>query len=251
MRIPRVYTECPLQAHSELTLPAGAGQHIARVLRRRAGDALLLFDGRGGEFSAAVTAVEGKEVTVAVGEHRPQERESALSIHLGIALSRGDRMDWVVQKTTELGVTDLTPLFTKRTEVKLDGERRGKKIRHWQQVAVSACEQCGRNRLPAIHSPRPLGDWLAATGAERRFVLHHRAASSAGAGAGEQPASVALLIGPEGGLSGAEILAAEQAGFQSLQLGPRVLRTETAPLAAIAILQARWGDMAPESLHQT
>ncbi|MCB1678559.1 MAG: 16S rRNA (uracil(1498)-N(3))-methyltransferase [Halioglobus sp.] len=242
MRIPRIYSEQSLQPHTRLVLPADAGQHLARVLRKREGDALLLFDGRGGEFPAQITAVQRQTVTVAVGEHRPLERESALAIHLGIALSRGERMDWVVQKATELGATELTPLYTGRTEVKLDGARSDRKVRHWQQVAISACEQCGRNRLPAVHTPQRLGDWLTATRAERRLVLHHRAAPSAAAG--ERPASVALLIGPEGGLDDGEILAAERAGFQPLQLGPRVLRTETAPLAAIAILQARWGDMA-------
>ena len=152
-------------------------------------------------------------------------------------------MDWVVQKATELGAYSLTPLFTERTEVKLAGERADKKIRHWQQVATSACEQCGRNRLPVINSLQPLHSWLMATEAERKFVLHHR--SDTATTASNKPTSVALLVGPEGGLSAEEINAAEQAGYQSLRLGPRVLRTETAPLAAIAILQARWGDMQP------
>jgi 16S rRNA (uracil1498-N3)-methyltransferase len=150
-------------------------------------------------------------------------------------------MDWVVQKATELGVCALTPLFTERTEVKLAGERAIKKNYHWQQVAISACEQCGRNRLPVIHPVQNLHNWLATSNAQRKFVLHHRAGSIGGAS--ESPTSVALLVGPEGGLSDDEIEAAERAGYQSLRLGPRVLRTETAPLAAIAILQAHWGDM--------
>jgi 16S rRNA (uracil1498-N3)-methyltransferase len=152
-------------------------------------------------------------------------------------------MDWVVQKATELGVNALTPLFTERTEVKLTGERAAKKIRHWQQIAISACEQCGRNRLPMIHALQDMDHWLASTEAQRRFVLHHRADSIGGAS--DKPDSIALLVGPEGGLGDNEIGAAEQAGFQPLRLGPRILRTETAPLAAIAILQAHWGDMQP------
>jgi 16S rRNA (uracil1498-N3)-methyltransferase len=150
-------------------------------------------------------------------------------------------MDWVVQKATELGVSALTPLFTERTEVKLAGERAEKKLHHWRQIAISACEQCGRNRMPEISGLMDLGSWLDGTEAERKFVRHHRAVASAAGDA--DPASIALLVGPEGGLSQAEIETAERAGYQSLALGPRVLRTETAPLAAIAILQARWGDM--------
>jgi 16S rRNA (uracil1498-N3)-methyltransferase len=150
-------------------------------------------------------------------------------------------MDWIVQKATELGVIALTPLFTERTEVKLAGDRAAKKFHHWQQIAISACEQCGRNRLPVIHALQELDHWLASTEADRKFVLHHRADSIGWAG--DKPDSIALLVGPEGGLGDNEIGAAELAGFQSLRLGPRILRTETAPVAAIAILQAHWGDM--------
>ena len=151
-------------------------------------------------------------------------------------------MDWVIQKATELGVTRITPLLSKRVEVKLNAERTAKRLRHWHQVAISACEQCGRNRLPALGSITSLADWVAVTQAERRFVLHPQADASKDSG--QTPASVALLIGPEGGLTKTEISLAEDAGFEPLQLGPRVLRTETAPLAALAIMQARWGDMA-------
>ncbi len=151
-------------------------------------------------------------------------------------------MDWVVQKSTELGVGAITPLFTEHTGVKLAGARSEKKARHWRQVAISACEQCGRNRLPAVHAPQKLEDWLASTLADRKFVLHHRAESVSNPG-DAAPASIALLVGPEGGLSEEEIFSAERAGYSSLRLGPRVLRTETAPLSALAILQARWGDM--------
>ena len=205
------------------------------------GDELVVFNGQGGEFPARLESVGKKTVVARLGDQRQRETETSLALHLGIAMSRGDRMDWVIQKATELGATSITPLFTERTEVKLKGERAEKKLQHWRQVAISACEQCGRNRLPEITDLSEPGSWLAGTTAELKFVLHHRAgepASETGT-----PASVALLVGPEGGLSDAEILAAEQAGYQSLALGPRVLRTETAPLAAIAILQARWGDM--------
>jgi 16S rRNA (uracil1498-N3)-methyltransferase len=147
----------------------------------------------------------------------------------------------VVQKATELGVTEITPLFTERTEVRLAADRADKKLQHWRQVATSACEQCGRNILPSIHAPANMTDWVAATDADCKLVLHHRSEGTALSDAATR--EVAVLIGPEGGLSDAEIQAAESAGYRSLALGPRVMRTETAPLAAIAILQARWGDM--------
>ena len=241
MRIPRIYTAQPLRGNTRIKLEPVPSAHIARVLRMREGDKLTLFNGEGGEYLAVIAAIDKKKVMVATGAHQALELESSLGIHLGIAISRGDRMDWIVQKATELGVEALTPLFTERTEVKLADHRAAKKIRHWQQIAISACEQCGRNRLPVIAGLQELGNWLASTKAERKFVLHHRADSIGGAS--DKPASIALLVGPEGGLSDYEISAAEQAGFQSLRLGPRVLRTETAPLAAIAILQAHWGDM--------
>ena len=153
-------------------------------------------------------------------------------------------MDWIVQKSTELGVRSITPLATEHTGVKLAADRADKKQQHWQKIAVSACEQSGRNRLPTLYPMQALSLWLESTVAEKKFVLHHRAASNAGVD--DTPSTLALLVGPEGGLSEQEIEAAEQAGYASMSLGPRVLRTETAPLAAIAILQAHWGDMKPE-----
>ena len=243
MRIPRIYTGQALRGNTRIELEPGPGVHIARALRMREGDKLTLFNGEGGEYPGEIAAIGKKKVVVTTGAHRALELESDLRIHLGIAVSRGDRMDWVIQKATELGVDALTPLFTERTEVKLAGDRAAKKIHHWQQIAISACEQCGRNRLPVVQGLQDISHWLASTEGQRKFVLHHRA-DAIGA-ASDKPASIALLVGPEGGLADKEIAAAEQAGFQSLRLGPRILRTETAPLAAIAILQAHWGDMQP------
>ncbi|MCB1687872.1 MAG: 16S rRNA (uracil(1498)-N(3))-methyltransferase [Halioglobus sp.] len=241
MRITRIYTTQTLGSNTTVALEPGPSSHLARVLRLGVGDPLTLFDGRGGEYPGEITAVDKKHVQVQTGGHRDIECESGLSIHLGIAISRGERMDWLVQKSTELGVTALTPLLTENTGVKLSGDRATKKIQHWQQVAISACEQCGRNRPPVIHGLQTLENWLATTDAQSKFVLHHRATTVE---AREPPTSIALLVGPEGGLTEAgEIKAAEQAGFTALRLGPRVLRTETAPLAAIAILQSHWGDM--------
>lgn len=241
MRIPRIYTGQELRANAEIVLETGPSLHLSRALRMKVGDALVLFNGRGGQYPATISAIDRKAVVVASAELEALECESPLHLQLGIAVSRGERMDWVVQKATELGVSCIAPLVSERTEVKLGAERGEKKLRHWQQIATSACEQCGRNRLPQILAPQSLAGWLQDVQADLRLVLHHTAVTRDPGPA--PPRSVALLVGPEGGLSEEEIRAAEGAGFASLQLGPRVLRTETAPLAAIAILQARWGDM--------
>lgn len=242
MRIPRIYTTRELVSGITLLLEPEPSHHLTRVLRMEIGDALVLFDGRGGEYPAEITALKKKQVEVKTGELHEADCESPLQIHLGIAISRGERMDWIVQKSTELGVCAITPLFTEYTGVKLAGERADKKLRHWQQVAVSACEQCGRNRLPVVHPLLSLEDWLACTEADQKYVMHHRAKANDQADA-HKPTSIALLVGPEGGMSDEEIASAEQVGFSSLRLGPRVLRTETAPLVAITIVQGRWGDI--------
>ena len=243
MRTARIYTTHKLHSNTVVVLEPEPSRHLARVLRLGVGDSLTLFDGTGGEYPGSITAVDKKNVRVVTGAHLQHDCESPLNIHLGIAMSRGERMDWIVQKSTELGISSLTPLSTKHTGVKLTGDRADKKIHHWQQIAISACEQCGRNRTPAIHRLETLEKWLGSTVAECKYVLHHRA--DIGAEHREPPTSIALLIGPEGGLDDSEIFAAEQAGYSPLRLGPRVLRTETAPLAALAILQGRWGDMKP------
>ncbi len=241
MRLTRIFTSQALRSGASFILEPEPSRHVARALRMAVGDALTLFDGRGGEYPATIETIGKKHVTVVTGAHDPVECESTLAVHLGIALSRGDRFDWVVQKATELGVHSIAPLESERTGVRLRGDRVGKKLEHWRQIAISACEQCGRNRIPQIDEPQPLADWVDRTEAAARLVLHP------GGGplqAGQAPpASVALLVGPEGGLGDAEIEHTRARGYQSLSLGPRVMRTETAPLAALAILQAQWGDM--------
>ena len=243
MRIPRIHTGQALQAEATFDLEPGPSQHIARALRMREGDELVLFDGRGGQYRATIANVGKKQVSVSTGAHESVERESPLAVHLGIAVSRGERMDWVVQKSTELGVNTISPLFTERTEVRLKGERAAKKVAHWQQIAISACEQCGRNRVPFVRPLAALEDWLGSTGGDLKLVLHHRAGGLQGLP--DSASDAVMLVGPEGGLSPAEIESAEAAGYRSLQLGPRVLRTETAPLTALAFLQLQWGDLAP------
>ena len=240
VRIPRIYTDQPLSQGMQLELEEGPSRHLARVLRMQPGRELVLFNGAGGEFQAVISEADKRAVAVQVGEFSAQNRESPLRLELAIGLSRGERMDWVLQKATELGVTHIRPLLTERTEVKLSAERLEKRLHHWRQVIISACEQCQRNLLPDLAPPQKLEPWLQDNRSQLRLVLHHRDSQSLPEG--EAPESVALLIGPEGGLSEREIALAKQAGCAPLTLGPRVLRTETAPVAAISLVQYRWGD---------
>lgn len=203
------------------------------------GDALQVFDGSGMEFRGTLLEVGKKRVTVRLDESFAGQVESPLQIHLGQGLSRGERMDWAIQKATELGVSEITPIFSERCEVRLKDERADKRLMHWRQVAISACEQCGRSRVPVIHPPLLLADWIKQTQAELKLVLHPVAEPLV---SHAKPASLAFLIGPEGGLSDAEVEQAHGAGFLPARLGPRVLRTETAPVVALAVAQQLWGD---------
>jgi 16S rRNA (uracil1498-N3)-methyltransferase len=242
MRVPRIFSGGPLAPNTRVVLDENASRHVGKVLRMQVGRDLVLFNGEGGEYLATIAEVGKKRVSVDLGEFRDCERESPLSIHLGIGISRGERMDWVLQKATELGVSQITPLFTERTEVKLTGPRLDKKHNHWQQILISACEQCQRNRLPQLNTALTFNQWLPAITEAARFVLHHRTEQSLAQQ--PPPSSVALVIGPEGGLSADEIARCGEYQFQPLALGPRVLRTETAPIAAISVLQYLWGDLA-------
>ncbi len=241
MRIPRIFCKQALASGIDIELDESGARHVGKVLRMQAGRPLLLFNGEGGEYDATIVDVGKKNVCVTIGEYHPDDRQSPLSIHLGIGISRGERFEHVLQKATELGVTQITPLFTERTEVKLAGPRLEKKQLQWQQIIVSSCEQCQRNRLPRLTDPLRYDAWIADVEAEQRFVLHHR--STKALADTQKPASIALVIGPEGGLSQTEIDRALQQQFQPLTLGPRVFRTETAPLAAISIMQYLWGDL--------
>ena len=245
MREIRAFIDQPLSEGAEVVLDNQTSRHLASVLRLNNGDPVTLFNGSGGEYTATLTSCSAKKVCARIDQHKNVEKESPLAITLAIGISRGDRMDTVIQKATEMGVISIIPLFTERTEVKLKGERLEKKLRHWQQIAISACEQCGRNLVPEIQTAQKLSDWLRSTTLEnvdQKFVLHHRSDQDLTA-VQTTPESVILLVGPEGGLSADEISAAADKNFNPLTLGPRVLRTETAPLAAIAILQYQWGDL--------
>lgn len=242
MRIPRVFTTQPLSVGDTIQLEEAAARHLTSVLRMVQGQNIILFDGRGGEYNAELTDAKKGAARAKVDLFIDADRESPLKIELAIGISRGERMDWIVQKATELGVTGITPLFTERCEVKLNAERLGKKTRHWQQVAVSACEQCQRNTLPVIQPAVSLERYLSTAREGLKLVLHHRSSQRLDE-MRNQNNYVTLLVGPEGGLSEREIGLATSAGFSPLAIGPRVLRTETAPLATISIIQSLWGDM--------
>lgn len=225
-----------------LSLPEAAAHHWTRVLRARIGDHAVLFDGQGCEAEVELIDVRKRSAEVTVISVATPAVESPLHTHLGLVMSKGDRLDYALQKAVELGVSEITLLSSERCELRLRGpEVVEKKLAHWQGVLVSACEQSGRNTLPLLHGPMTLGEWQSTVVSEQKWVLAPSVAG--GPNASNKPASVALLIGPEGGLSAAEISAAQDCEFQPWQFGPRVLRTETAPVAALAVLQWLYGDV--------
>jgi 16S rRNA (uracil1498-N3)-methyltransferase len=243
MRLNRVHAEPPLVAGAEVLLAEAAAYHVARVLRLRAGAPLILFDGTGADFRSEITAVDGDRVRVRVGERSAGLRESPLAITLVQAVSRSERMDWTLQKATELGVRRIQPVLSARSVVRLDERQSAKKLRHWQAIVAGACEQCGRSVLPEVRPPLELSPYLADAPREgQRLVLSPSGPASL-AGLASTAARVELLIGPEGGLDDSELDAAARAGFMPVRLGPRVLRTETAGIVALAVLQALWGDL--------
>lgn len=238
MRLSRFFIDAPLSLGQQ-ELPEAQAHYIARVLRLGVGDAVQLFDGSGLEYRGELIEVGKKNVRVALHEQLDGLAESPLQIHLGQGLSRGERMDWAIQKAVELGVAEITPIVSERCEVRLKDERADKRLAHWRQVAISACEQCGRSRLPLIHAPLTLDDWLAQVEADLKLVLHPVAEPLT---SHARPQTLAFLIGPEGGLSEAEVAQATAQGFHAARLGPRVLRTETAPVVALSVAQQLWGD---------
>jgi len=248
MRLTRVYVEAPLAAGKRLVVEGSAANHITRVLRLRSGDALTVFDGSGGEFGARIQEFRKDSVVVAVEDHRPLERESPLPLTLAQGISRGERMDWVIQKATELGTARIVPLFTKRSVVRLDEKQADRKLQHWRAIAIAACEQCGRNRIPELAAPVDFFDVLPAEASGATRLLLSPTGDLRIEDLGQdvrQGASkgITVLIGPEGGLEDVEQEAALAAGFKAVQLGPRVLRTETAAIAALTIIQRYFGDL--------
>lgn len=244
MRLIRIYTPGPLAAQAEVALPAAGAYHATRVLRLREGAPLAVFDGVGGEYRAEIARIDGGDVRVRLGERIAGAPEPPLKITLVQGVSRGERMDWTLQKATELGVGVIAPVLTARSVVRLDDRQAAKKREHWQGIVIGACEQCGRSTLPDIREPVALSDYLKTQSKSgMRLVLSPTCPASL-AGLSSMSPKVELLIGPEGGLDDDEIDRAQHAGFMPVRLGPRILRTETAAVTALSVLQAMWGDLA-------
>jgi len=242
--MPRFYCPSALGTGQSLDLPAGTARHV-QVLRLQPGDRITLFNGGiegalplGGEFTATITRMGRSEVQVHIDSHAPLEREAPRAVHLALGMPANERMDWLVEKATELGVASIQPLATQRSVLKLKGERADKKLAHWQGIAIAACEQCGRNRVPLIHDVLPLTDWVQSTQIANRLLLSLGSDSCPlqQAITANPGGPVLFLSGPEGGLNAEEEMAARARGFLPVTLGPRTLRAETAPLAALAAL---------------
>lgn len=242
MRISRLFVNQPLSDGTQLTLEPEAAHYLRNVLRLKKGFQLTVFNGEGGEHSATALEVHRKAVVLTIGEWRDVNTESPLSIELGLSVSRGERMDVAIQKATELGVTSITPVITKHCVVKLTEERRLQRHQHWQNIVYRACEQCGRNTPPVLNLTQDVTSWLADGLAPSRIIFEPGKTETITTY--PTPSNgVAILIGPEGGFSEQEVMDAEQAGFSALGFGPRVVRNETAAIAAVAAIQVLWGDM--------
>lgn len=245
MRLTRVHVDAPLSPGAELALPESAATHLSRVLRLAIGDECVLFNGDGHDYAARIVAIDKRGLRVSIGSPHPVDNESPLRITLLQGVARGEKMDLILQKATELGVASFAPLWSQRSEVKLEGERMLKRLAHWRGVVASACEQCGRARVPGVASPVALTaalDALPAPGL--RLILDPEGELAIGAMSLQAGEHVALAVGPEGGWSPLDREQLRGTGFQGLRLGPRILRTETAGLAAISALQSRFGDLA-------
>ncbi len=245
MRLTRIYVGQDLTPGSIVQLPPETAAHLAKVLRARSGDALILFSGDGREFQGEVESVRGSRVTASVGGSTDVDRESPLAVTLVQCVPRGDRMDFIVQKATELGVSRIIPVLSQRSVVRLDARQAESKAVHWRAVAVNACEQCGRNRVPIIDAASPLINYLGNSHPTLVRLVLEPDAGSHDVLAATLAAGVEIAIGPEGGFAADELEAFRIAGFSGLQLGPRILRAETAAIAALTWLQTLFGDMRP------
>jgi len=243
MREVRIYQAGDYSVGQRVELSPEAAQHTAVVLRMQAGESLTLFNGTQCEFEATITQVKKKQVVVSINYCKEISRESPLQIHLGQAISKGDRMEWVMQKSVELGVHSITPLISERCVVKLDKERMLKKVQQWQAIVIAACEQCGRNIVPVVHSPIHLVEFIQKTQSQLKLILDPNGNKNWRDYPINKSSNIALLIGPEGGFNKDEAALAFNHQFVSLSLGPRILRTETAAISALSLLQAVGGDL--------
>jgi 16S rRNA (uracil1498-N3)-methyltransferase len=264
MHIPRIYIPQPLSEHISIELDKASMHHLVTVMRMKVGRELILFNGQPvehqenkeyGEFTATLAHIDKKHARIDIGFFSAPEVESPLKIHLGMCLIKNDRMDWLLQKATELGVSSITPLFSQYTDVKMPADRTEKKMAHWHKILINACEQSGRVRVPDLHAPIPLNSWVQSRPAmSKKFVLHPYVTPNAVPSTisstisstteeAQPSSSVALLVGPEGGLTEQEVDLAVDNQFLGMKLGPRILRAETAPLAALAVLLHQFGDL--------
>ncbi len=243
MRTSRIFHSQPLSVNDLIQLEPEASNHVGRVLRMQVSQQIVLFNGDGHDYLAEITEVTKKHVLVSLLSKQKVENESPLSVHLAQGISRGDKMDFTIQKSVELGVTDITPIFTERCGVKLQGERLQKKHQQWQKIAIGACEQSGRAVVPTVHMPITINAFLTQQSDQLKLNLHPRASTTV-KGLTIPQAGVRFIIGPEGGLNDNEIEQAVEAGYQEILLGPRVLRTETAALTLLSALQLQFGDLA-------
>ena len=240
MRSYRVYSSRTLTVAEQCDLDDRASHHLARVLRVKTGDRLSVFNGDGNNYQGPVVSATKHQVSVLIDSIEQADTESSLNTCLALAVSKGDRFEWAIKKATELGVTSIAPILSQRVDVRLSPKRWQKKQEHWQQMVISACEQTGRAIVPEVQEPTTLPQWLSHVEADCKLVLDPEATPNA---LHDQPTRIALLIGPEGGLAPSELTLASENGFSAMRLGPRVLRTETAPLVALSVLGARWGDI--------
>lgn len=242
MRIPRIYLPQYLETGITVEMDSRSLRHVVQVLRLKTNDSLILFNGEGGEYEASLTFTDKRRATAEVGVFRDINRESSLGTHLGLGISKGERMDFALQKAVELGVTQITPLYTAHCVVQLNGSREQKRYDHWHAVLISACEQCGRNTLPVLHTPSAFSHWIQQT-VTRTKLIFDPVSNACLSDLKPDKHDVVLCIGPEGGFSSDEVTQALATGFNGISLGPRILRTETAALAAVTAIQSLWGDL--------
>lgn len=246
MGLPRFYIDADLAPGMILPLPESIFGHAVRVLRLQPGDGLCLFNGQGGEYAATLLHCDRRSASVTINNHVARDVESPLHVILGQGISRGEKMDYTLQKAVELGVSEIVPLFSDHGNIRLEGERLEKRLDHWRGIIASACEQCGRTRLPILHATTDIEYWIDKPGAATRLMLDPDGTLTPK----KLPvprSAIAILIGPEGGISSREAVLAKAAGFVPIRLGPRILRTETAAVATLSAIQTLWGDMGDQS----
>lgn len=243
MRTPRVFIDAQLSENTKIPMPDTTFQHICKVLRLKSGHPVKVFNGQGGQFNATIANIEKRSASLKITSFESLNNEPPIKVTIGQSLSRGERMDYAIQKAVEVGVFAIQPLFSERCEVKLSQDRIEKRLQHWQQVAISAAEQSGRGIVPRVYPPLELDSWVTQCNHSLKLTLHHHSAHPINQLGRPRDQHICLLIGPEGGLTENEVKNSNKYGFQAITLGPRVLRTETAPIVALSVINSLWGDI--------